>query len=235
VSRRRRLTRPVIAAAVVATVLAGSAVVWAVSAASGPPAGLVAVVRADPSGSSLLLRFVCSGLATGNGLVVTAAHCVGAADASRFEIVADVTDLCERNGSSGVPVGSVIAVDSAADVLWLDVPGVNPFRELDTADPTPGDAVAWGWGGRSGPSCQARSVYLTLMADSDCRTERDRFGLPATYFCATPAGGGPNTCGGDSGGPILQAGRLVGITSAGAGCGQRSVGFGARAETPPGR
>jgi secreted trypsin-like serine protease len=51
------------------------------------------------------------------------------------------------------------------------------------------------------------------------------------FFCVVPRDrGGQNTCSGDSGGPVLWlhsdgSTQLVGVTSAGKGCGADSVGF----------
>jgi secreted trypsin-like serine protease len=210
--------------------------VWLAVLVSGPPAGLVAIARQEPIESSLFLRFVCAGMVVDDDVVVTAAHCLPQDEPGRFEVVAGVRDLCGGEVRDGQPVASVLAVDGVADVMYLRVPGVRFEAGPALGEAQEGvEATAWGWGGesRAAISCSVGPVALSVLGEGECAPRRGEFGLGGTYFCVVPPGDEPNTCGGDSGGPVLQRGRLVGITSAGIGCGPRSIGFAARVGPPP--
>lgn len=124
-------------------------------------------------------------------------------------------------------------------VLTLDRPLEDQWTKLvqsnDTASYKAGtSATVYGWGLTSGAqdadlSATLRKVTLPLVSDSTCNTAmqsvlgEDDF-VEGSMFCAgTPATGADegtkSTCSGDSGGPVVVGGRVVGIVSWGvSGC-----------------
>lgn len=198
-----------------------------------PPEALVLVARANQGTSSLYLRALCAGFVVRNGEVVTASHCVKGDPAASVAIL-HPGDLCQRGPEDSLPVRGISNRDISGDTITLDVPGALASEPVGTP-PSAGTAlVAWGWGGQSSArrSCLLHSTLLTPLPSQECSAHLTAAGLAKDqFFCVVPkAPGGPNTCSGDSGGPVLWlrgdgSAELVGITSSGMGCGANSVGF----------
>jgi secreted trypsin-like serine protease len=91
----------------------------------------------------------------------------------------------------------------------------------DTTSYQPGtNATVLGWG-RTGEEAPAsptlRSVVVPVIADAECGRESSGFNANS-MVCAGYPDGGRDACAGDSGGPMVVDGRLVGIVSFGEGC-----------------
>ena len=223
----RRAVAAALTVAVTLCIASDSGAAWR------PPDGLVLIARREPAATSLYLRAVCAGVATGDGVVATAAHCVPADPAGRLVVLRDVADLCGPQPATSTPVQARILHDPVGDLVLLSVPGVAAGEPVGGLPPEGAALVAWGWGGlsRAGRECRLGPVQLRMLDEQACAASRDQFDVDDSFLCGVPAApDGWNTCSGDSGGPVMWSrpdGVLVdvGVTSSGPGCGPGTVGF----------
>ncbi|MEV4646983.1 serine protease [Saccharopolyspora sp. NPDC049357] len=182
----------------------------------------------------------CGGTLIRAGEVVTAAHCAhdpltGAERSPEdVRVVAGRTDLRSSQGSEAEvddvwvhPGYEDFTTGDDLAVLKLNAP--LPQRPLpvvapgETAPYEPGAmARVYGWGRTSenGPNSDSlRSVEVPVAADDACRSAYPNYD-PRSMFCAGYPEGGRDACAGDSGGPIVAGGRLIGVVSYGTGCGR---------------
>jgi trypsin len=178
----------------------------------------------------------CGGTLVAARKVVTAAHCVttnGSPDpAASFRVVAGRTDMRTNEGTTDEVIGvwvhpGFVSAAQGSDVAVLTLALPLRYQPLpmvgagDTASYAPGtQATVLGWG-RTGENDQQsstlRSVTVPIVADADCARAEPDFKSPA-MVCAGVPQGGRDACLGDSGGPMVVAGRLAGLVSWGEGC-----------------
>jgi secreted trypsin-like serine protease len=182
----------------------------------------------------------CGGTLVAARKVVTAAHCVTSTTqagprpdpAASVRVVAGRTDLRTSEGRTAsvaaiwvypgftsVTQGSDVAVLTLADALPYDpLPLVAAGDRASYAPGTMATVLGWGRTGENEPqSSTLRSVTVPIVADADCARAEPDFKSPA-MVCAGVPEGGRDACLGDSGGPMVVAGRLAGLVSWGEGC-----------------
>ncbi|MBY8848231.1 serine protease [Saccharothrix longispora] len=175
----------------------------------------------------------CGGALIGRDRVVTAAHCTieRTAVTKRDRRPEEVTALVGRADLDGGD-GHAVAVravwrhpdftDVAAghDVATLTLAEPVPVRPVRVADTGPARATVYGWG-RTGelkaPSRRLRQVEVPIRADAECAADVPGY-RPEGMVCAGYPEGGRDACEGDSGGPLIVDGALVGVVSFGRGC-----------------
>lgn len=172
----------------------------------------------------------CGGALIAPDRVVTAAHCISGYPAGSVRVLVGRTDLRSNKGEQRwvarywVEPGyqSPTEGDDVA-VLLLDRPVSYRPVPLETDQDAyragaPATVFGWGYTSENGPSSPVlRSAKVPLIADSDCAATYDEFDADE-MVCAGQPSGGTDACYGDSGGPLIAAGRLIGITSWGSGC-----------------
>lgn len=182
----------------------------------------------------------CGGALVAATKVVTAAHCVTdpvTGVPSRPDELRAVTGRSDLRTQDGV-VGAVERVwvhpryqdvGHGHDVAVLALRQPMPQRTLpmvaagDQAPYRPGTmGRVLGWG-RTGEHAQSsptlRAVDVPVTSDAECRDAYREYN-GESMFCAGVPEGGRDACVGDSGGPFVVGGRLVGIVSFGTGCGR---------------
>jgi secreted trypsin-like serine protease len=185
-------------------------------------------------------RQFCGGTLVTPIKVITAAHCMVEPFTGARRTPAELRAITGRTNlrtDQGV-VGEVERVWVHPDfqdytqgddiaVLTLKTPmPQHPIAMVgagETAPYEPGKkARVYGWGRTSEygpPSDTLRSVEVPITTDETCRTAYPNYN-GRSMFCAGVPEGGVDACGGDSGGPMVADGRLIGVVSYGTGCGR---------------
>jgi hypothetical protein len=196
-----------------------------------------------------IARFVCGGTLIGDGVVVTAAHCLkdlrkplsvvvghlradGGTNAGRLMVEATVPHPAYRSSGEGhdiallfLPKSEVAARSDSASPLPM-----NEDASFPGTSPTP-FVTAMGWGNQTSyghlSTGLLQEVRLPIVPLTICRSAGDRYRrIPEASICAGDMDqGGIDACQGDSGGPLIsddQSGQpiLLGIASWGEGCAQ---------------
>ncbi|MFN2496185.1 MAG: trypsin-like serine protease [Pseudonocardiaceae bacterium] len=178
----------------------------------------------------------CGGALAAPDRVVTAAHCISGYSPASVRVIVGRTDLRSDTGEERRVLRAWVHPDyrsptEGADVAVLFLDRAVPYRPVPLeADPDaypagrPATVLGWGYTSEGGPSSPVlRSAEVALVADSDCAATFRQFD-PKAMVCADAPRGETDACYGDSGGPMIADGRLIGIISWGSGC--------ARAGTP---
>ncbi|MDH6521337.1 secreted trypsin-like serine protease [Streptomyces sp. SAI-208] len=230
-ARTRAGTRT--AGAVTTTVLAAAALLSTAAPASAVKGGRPVTTAARPY--AMLIEFEGSQFCTGTLIaptkVLTAGHCVeSAGDVSSLTVVGGRTQVDGTGGTERAVTSA--RMDSRygspgyahdAAVLTLDAP--MPYRTIKVAGPGDAKLVAdgrkatvLGWG-RTGPGVKGtrlKQATLVISPVTACRPYTDQDTDPAEMLCGMPRPGTTDSiCPGDSGGPLISGGKVVGIVSSG--------------------
>ncbi len=220
--------------AAISAVFASVAPAHAIVGGTEAPDTPWAVALTDANG-----HLFCGGALVAPDRVVTAAHCLTerlslttrdrAPDSIR--VVAGQTDLRRKSTPARVskvwrhPDFREVGKGDDVAVLTLSAPVQQPTVPLvdagDTASYATGtEATVLGWGRTAEgekPSPVLRQVGVPIVSNADCARAVPNF-RPDGMVCAGLPEGGKDACEGDSGGPMVVRGRLVGVVSYGKGC-----------------
>ncbi|XP_013097449.1 trypsin alpha-3-like [Stomoxys calcitrans] len=178
-------------------------------------------------------RYICAGALVGRRFVVTAAHCIVGVTPAQLTVVGGASSLTQTGVRRAVnkiirPRGyteTTLNKDVAVIKLASDMTGSNIATiPLNTQRLTTRLNVrVSGWGQTSenatGVARNLRTVVVPIVGKQGCaRQYSGTIALTGSMFCAGQAG--RDSCIGDSGGPAVANGRLVGVVSFGNGCGR---------------
>ncbi|WP_020138262.1 S1 family peptidase [Streptomyces sp. 351MFTsu5.1] len=221
-------------AAVVATAVLTAAALWSTAApASAIKGGGPTTTAARPYAMLIELdgNQFCGGSLIAPTKVLTAAHCVvNAGDVSALRVIGgrtqvDGTGGTERKIASYRLDSRYTSPGYAYDAAVLTLNRPMPYRTIPVAGPGDGRLVAdgrtatvAGWGrtgpGETGTRLKQAKLVLSPLADCQPYTEPDTD--PAAMLCGMPRPGTTDSiCPGDSGGPLISGGKVVGIVSSG--------------------
>ncbi|MFE6738116.1 S1 family peptidase [Streptomyces tubercidicus] len=186
----------------------------------------------------------CAGTLVAPRKVLTASHCVSPATVDGVRVVGGREDLRDtRKGTvrkvaklwihpKAVTEGNGATYAHDLAVLTLNAP--MPYRTLPLATPaqqklyeegTPNRVL--GWGSTTGRDDDYRvpplqTALIPNRGDEQCITAYGTRRYRAAYtMCIGYPAGGVSACSGDSGGPVVVRGRLVGVISGGGSCTSR--------------
>ncbi|MGK5546475.1 S1 family peptidase [Streptomyces sp. URMC 127] len=231
--------------AVPAPAVADRAVVGGQSVRSSEAPWVVALGSRQRFGAARAGQF-CGGVVVGRRTVVTAAHClshevlgVDVSDANDLRVIVGRDDLRGVGGAEMEPQETWVNPgfdpgSNAGDIAVLTLKSAVPESHVipiapqgDPAYQVGGQATVYGWGdvvGNGSYSDILRGARVRILQDAACERaypgSADGVYRRASMLCAGVPLGGRDACQGDSGGPLVSKGKVVGVVSWGAGCGQ---------------
>ncbi|MFD8937770.1 S1 family peptidase [Streptomyces sp. NPDC059578] len=221
-----------------ATVLAASALMAAGLTVTAAPASAIHGGKNATTGThpyAMQLRtaggqHVCGGTLVAPTKVLTAAHCVKDVDAARqLKVIGGRTNLAGTNGTvrgvADVTLHPQYDGFLGRDAAVLTLSARMPYRSLPVAGPRDNalyalgktaTAVGWGQTARDTSATRLKSAVLKLASIKTCEPFTGPTDTRALTVCGAPtASTKDSTCRGDSGGPLIAGGKVIGIVSTG--------------------
>ncbi len=175
---------------------------------------------------------LCGGTLVSGRWFLTAGHCRTSTNPAQYTITLGRADIDQATAADRYAVDIVQRNDAYAgspprnDTMLLHIsnpvaPPQTPLPIVTTADNglwaagTAATVIGWGKDGAGNLQKQLRETQVPIIDDPTCATIWSTSFDPATMVCA--GGGVSDTCGGDSGGPLMVPGQggfvLAGVTS----------------------
>ncbi|KAJ2947665.1 hypothetical protein O0L34_g17469 [Tuta absoluta] len=178
---------------------------------------------------------VCGGAVVSDNHIITAAHCVNGAQPDYIKVVVGTTNLnrvVQRYNVKAIYIHDKFDfLQRRNDIAIIKVCGTFVNQHVDTLELgynnlNEGDPVILSGFGSQEPqgdtSPKMHALNLSVFDHDTCKyAMRNTRNVTDEMFC-TFSGSGEGTCHGDSGGPLIQGNKLVGVVSWGIPC---AVGF----------
>ncbi|MFF4606498.1 S1 family serine peptidase [Streptomyces sp. NPDC001339] len=186
----------------------------------------------------------CAGTLIAPNKVLTASHCVKQATVDTVRVVGGREDLrqtgkgtvrkvaklwihpkADTEGNGATYAHDIAVLTLNAPMRYRTLPLATPAQQKLYEEGTPSRVL--GWGSTTGRENDDRvpplqTALIPNRGDESCVTAYGsrRYDKRYTMCLGYPAGG-VNACEGDSGGPVVAGGRLVGVISGGGSCTDR--------------
>ncbi|MFE7129839.1 S1 family peptidase [Streptomyces sp. NPDC057638] len=221
------------AAVFTATLLAAVGTVAVATPASAVHGGQNTTVTDHPYAMRIVAQdggHVCGGTLVAPTKVLTAAHCVEGPAARDFKVIGGRTAIKSTQGTvRGVSSVKLHAkydrATFAYDAAVITLSGRMPYATLPVAGPKESapyalgktaKTVGWGMTARDTNATRLKSAVLTVGSLAKCAPFAEPGDSRTLKVCGLPgAGTQDSVCRGDSGGPLIAGGRVIGVVSTG--------------------
>ncbi|MFJ8229967.1 S1 family peptidase [Streptomyces sp. NPDC094448] len=228
-----RSNRRATAAVFTATLLTAAGTAATVSPAVAVRGGQNTTVTDHPYAMRIVSQdgaHVCGGTLVAPTKVLTAAHCVAGPTAREFQVIGGRTEIQSTKGTvraiSSIKLHAKYTQGTFAyDAAVLTLAGAMPYATLPVAGPNESalyahgktaKAVGWGLTARDTNGTRLKSAVLTLGPLAKCEPFTEPGDSGTLKVCGLPGAGTTDSiCRGDSGGPLIAGGRVIGVVSTG--------------------